>query len=1133
MNPRHMQIGNSEPKSGFALVIAISLMAFVVLLLVSLVTIVRVEIASADITQVQLKARLNAQLGVMIALGELQKYAGPDQRVSARADIEEDSSASVATIEHPIWTGIWNADPDSPDYRNLPPAYIVSGNEQFDMNGLWNAGTTEYPSGYFLPDQTLTDDNSVLLQSGSMQTGLTTNTVVDVDIRAPIVEIESEDSFDDSAYAYWVSDEGVRANVRRDVASNSTTTDNEALLSADTNKFSLLNNLTGFDEFSAGLDRMESLSELPLLNNAYAPALVDYGYDLTFYSRSLLTNTKEGGLRKNLTAGLGPDDDEFQKLTNYAGTQIFGPQWSSDVDKDPGGPDWSLLRDFQANATGDAELVVRPQLNDQAGFFPVLTYFHNFYHAAYTGAGNAATIRLLFFPAAVLWNPYNRPLPAQTYYLLWNPFRFGGAWSGVLLGDDDEITDHIGYKVRVAGLEENNYNQFGAVVYRIESSEIGPGEAIVFRPDESAAQIRGHVNGAINGGNVLTPGSPTGGGFFPNHFYNDLSSQSPIDLEAKYGSISASDWTVKIMTRDNWPSNDGSSGSGNHNGQMLNGQLILSDDPTNEGFFEQPLQLYSSVYAWGTGFSSRAKHEFPLLEYNTLLSGGESNQDFPRMGVHVWMKFTSNALSERYSTNDDFLIEPSRFLAIANPRSATMGQSNLDDSGFKQSVILENAATNAKQDFWSFQSDGINAYVGHEPNVSKMTLFDVRNAESWSSIGELMHAPLYRSSLPLNGGADVLDIQRLGLNRDNSPAYAVGNSLVHPWIAEEDDEASIARAFRHNWPVRDGVPDAQEATVYDSSYLLNEALWDRYFFTSHDARNTLPGDAVSFPLVNARLESTEESLTYDDLEDFDLTAETLFIDGGFNINSTSLAAWQTLYSSFLGSEVTTAEGLENNELASPILRSSFPMSNKADPLIDKEFSQNVYNGYRALTSDEIDSLAEETVKQVKLRGPFRSLSDFVNRSIDPSDPLEFKEKGALQAAIDEAGLNDYLSATEVIESAYDKVNTNGVPIFRHYEKDYLTGQVTDGTPGSITQADILARAGGIVSPRSDTFTIVSQGMVKNSLTGEPDTVATLEATVQRVVDKIDPDTNELNYTEPSSGFGRQFKIVSTRWINLP
>ncbi len=74
-----------EARSGFAIVVALSLMAFLVLLLLGISSLVRVEIAAASGQVKHLEARSAALLGLQLALGELQTEAGPDQRLTARA----------------------------------------------------------------------------------------------------------------------------------------------------------------------------------------------------------------------------------------------------------------------------------------------------------------------------------------------------------------------------------------------------------------------------------------------------------------------------------------------------------------------------------------------------------------------------------------------------------------------------------------------------------------------------------------------------------------------------------------------------------------------------------------------------------------------------------------------------------------------------------------------------------------------------------------------------------------------------------------------------------------------------------------------------------------------------------------
>jgi type II secretory pathway component PulK len=87
---------------GFALLITITLLAFLVLLLVSLASLTRVETQVASNNQQLAQARQNALMALNVALGQLQKYAGPDQRVTATADLENGPS-----VTNSRWVGVY------------------------------------------------------------------------------------------------------------------------------------------------------------------------------------------------------------------------------------------------------------------------------------------------------------------------------------------------------------------------------------------------------------------------------------------------------------------------------------------------------------------------------------------------------------------------------------------------------------------------------------------------------------------------------------------------------------------------------------------------------------------------------------------------------------------------------------------------------------------------------------------------------------------------------------------------------------------------------------------------------------------------------------------------------------------
>ena len=73
-------------EGGFALLIVITLLAYLVILLIGLASYTRIETSIAGNTQRQAQARENALLSLNVAVGQLQKYAGPDQRVTATAE---------------------------------------------------------------------------------------------------------------------------------------------------------------------------------------------------------------------------------------------------------------------------------------------------------------------------------------------------------------------------------------------------------------------------------------------------------------------------------------------------------------------------------------------------------------------------------------------------------------------------------------------------------------------------------------------------------------------------------------------------------------------------------------------------------------------------------------------------------------------------------------------------------------------------------------------------------------------------------------------------------------------------------------------------------------------------------------
>src|SRR6185436_4075531 len=95
------------------------LLAFLVLLLVSLASLTRVETQVASNNQDLSAARQNALLALNVAIGELQRSTGPDRRATVPANLITPTAAS------PRWVGVYG-NTAAANYSQTPSAIAVS-----------------------------------------------------------------------------------------------------------------------------------------------------------------------------------------------------------------------------------------------------------------------------------------------------------------------------------------------------------------------------------------------------------------------------------------------------------------------------------------------------------------------------------------------------------------------------------------------------------------------------------------------------------------------------------------------------------------------------------------------------------------------------------------------------------------------------------------------------------------------------------------------------------------------------------------------------------------------------------------------------------------------------------------------
>ena len=234
------------------------------------------------------------------------------------------------------------------------------------------------------------------------------------------------------------------------------------------------------------------------------------------------------------------------------------------------------------------------------------------------------------------------------------------------------------------------------------------------------------------------------------------------------------------------------------------------------------------------------------------------------------------------------------------------------------------------------------------------------------------------------------------------------------------------------------------------------------------------------------------------------------MDGAFNVNSTDVEAWTALLSGLRG-EAFQVEG----GAPSPSSQSAFPRFRHPAGKTDDN-----WNGFRALDDAQIRTLAENLVREIRLRGPFLSLGEFVNRRVEDS---ALGKSGAIQAAIDAGKLNE--------QAKQESFSTDKYP---SEAQNHIIADTGVGIPGFLTQADVLQSLAPVITVRSDTFTIRGYGEARDAA-GKVMARSWCEAVVQRTPQFVDPtdaaDAAIASITPTNQTFGRRFEITSFRQLS--
>ena len=814
-----------------------------------------------------------------------------------------------------------------------------------------------------------------------------------------------------------------------------------------------------------------------------------------------------------------------------------------------------------------------------------------------------AWARMAYAPTVLWWNPYNVPMKIRGGQMWANSYPNTTGWVQSYVINYADTSSHqwsyygvnIGVAMQDKGVYVSNKVELDTGESFILSENDKTGD-IVFRPGEILyfSPTGGHGEDAQNpwvlGDNVNTLAKKR------MHFYTlseiNVATKTPPFVGLRFGindpkmnaqltgvfdgtssgglveqanflqgqkndafNLSGSAERMSVMFGFGGKQED-SSGAG----ERLSGRQMHSPGRWTLGWY-YPSNLLSddAAFLGKTYWSSDT--EGKTYEDVDIYTDEESPNWVAAMGVVV--KSANNSLRTKFADND----YRTKIWQHSNPASYGTTTYRPDEQTRRYSpyqLVQLDTAMGAPMD--SIGKNGIFGITSSGENVSFISSMELPVHPPYSIAGfaGMRLTPGWYSS-----GDSYKDRYTRHVYYSGVPSIGIGNSFADPCLPSDDVYV------RHNvdYPsAEDAGSSAVLNDFYDHGLLINDGLWDRFFCSSISDRpegskgvkkaeevlkDFLDGKSA---LPVARYKKSNSPLNNDALverimedDGWEVIAQYLVIDGGFNINSTSIEAW-----------AATLQGLANRKLASnknenrlslveesksddEVLFSRFMVST-SDKSIDDLGGYSMMQGssqlrsnsgeaaawgeVRKLDLDGIRLLSEEMVKQVRKRGPFLNMSDFINRRLDSGDE-ELSLKGALQTAIDDSGVNEDFDEYEV----GDAVDGS---LYRFPRAD--EGSIHTAAPGYLIQSDVLMSLGNIMTLRDDTFIVRAYGCIKN-VNDAVIAQAWCEATVQRTIDYVDPSNtaDEAQYRPDGSRgetlsdvnrtLGRKMKVVNFRWLD--
>lgn len=1138
-------------KSGFALVVTLSLMILLTIVAVGLLSLAGVSLRSTVQNSAMQEARANARVALMLAIGDLQKQLGPDPRISLTADqISSGGDESSTPRNQRNWTGAYKswaaAQPNSP--RPTPEflQWFVSGD----------------------PTKVKQKDFAGSAASGTSVQIVSKNSVGDADpVTVPAIS-GTQANGSKSRFAWWVGDQGTKALIApskddpariADARADAQTVATANLAAAKVGQNRPFDGIDGKDPKLSMLCSWQSTELLAGKSGGGKPDALFH--DFSTWNRGLVTNVRKGGFRKDLsmelerpltqqpdatrtalyTAG-GEIGINFQELWSYynlcnrTNNANRGLKWStSSIPFTTGG---SL-----ASGTPYLELLGGATACQDDEFFfykqPVIIDYQLVISLQTRVVNGVNRLHIVTDPILTFWNPLDVPVvvPQGTVYTVkyWQvPYDLRVTKNG------------SAFNLPLAGFSKSDNNFL--------SLQMGNLERLVFRPGEvvKMSQSQDLLARSQYGSNIHALDGKKGFNFGKGMAWEamtregtkvDLATtdslvfQSAIPNDLTAGATAASGHVIgggyqhsrhfSLTHHEYYIGQDRGSDSLGIGGIYLDydfGNKRLAPNASrsetqpgtkNAGeryYANQKNEVFKTFTDGRTIPAGGAKMPIMLFSFHVKTENGNLTNTrclsrFNPKALHVDF-YDLNRL-EREALPYEYTVELLNGWRSANDSL----QVNTTGQGYF------GAAMNA--------ADGCNYVTTH--SVPREPLVSLAALQSSFANGFNMLKPKY--------GYAALSAREPLMPQIS---HAIGNSVACPLLDSGKTEGSISG----------GRP------IADHSYLANQALWDDWFLSGIAPQNsntfgkvrTQKDVATSFfsgredgklPVQRflPNLRGTDAGTLANKYfggsrpkdEATTQIASYLTVDGMFNVNSTSVEAWKSLLGARNGRSLVVRDASGKESIGSggdvtPVANLMGPMNLQLKSGSTSLNDAAQWVGWRALNDSEIESLAQAIVREVRKRGPFLSLADFINRRV--GSDKELARAGAVQSALD--------SLNVPINSGYNQGSRSSGGGSALSFKDAERGPLSYGAPGVVKQADILTPIAPVLSARSDTFLVRGYGE-KVDESGKVLARAWCEAVVQRDASFVDPtDVPEKDYASINSTnkiFGRRFNLVSFRWLD--